>query len=341
MKHLTCEICGADIMAKSGGIFVCTGCGMQYDRERIREVAAQFHQEPAEVETPVPMAEELQVSSPDILPKKKNNSGKILTGAGIAALGLIALLMLLPIRENAGPSAAASGKFNAVSEADRNAVEEDIEGSWYYEDAEIGWHEEHYFCGGLVASLTWLDDAPEKASNSVGEYEVLDGQIRRRSLDTDYVTYLDYYYEGDELVLSWYVDSGRDAGSKRIYRKISDSNAPSALNPEESHTDTTAANDAGNVTNGMRRALNKAESYLQIMAFSRQGLIDQLEFDGFSYNEAVYAADACGADWYQQAALRARSYLDIMSFSRQGLIDQLEFDGFPYDQAVYGVDKVY
>ena len=82
---------------------------------------------------------------------------------------------------------------------------------------------------------------------------------------------------------------------------------------------------------------NTMESFRAALALG----IDQLEFDGFSYNEAVYAADACGADWYQQAALRARSYLDIMSFSRQGLIDQLEFDGFPYDQAVYGVDKVY
>ena len=78
----------------------------------------------------------------------------------------------------------------------------------------------------------------------------------------------------------------------------------------------------------MKNALNKADSYLQIMAFSRDGLIGQLEYDGFTYSEAVYGADHCNADWYEQAARKAKSYLDIMSFSRQRLIEQLEYDGF-------------
>lgn len=341
MKHMTCEICGADILAKSGGTFVCTGCGIQYDKEKILEMAAQCHQDPEKAEILVPTAEELQAISDTVPPQQKHNYRKMLASIGIAAVGLIAFLMvLLPLRKSRKP-AAASAKTEAALEAVRNSVEEDIEGLWYYEDAEIGWHEEHYFCGGLVASLTWLDSAPEKASNGVGEYEVLDGQIRRRSLDTDYVHYYDYYYEGDELVLSWYVDDGRDAGSSRVYRKISDSSVPTSFNPEKSNTGTTATNNAANVTNGMKNALNKAESYLQIMAFSRKGLIEQLEYDGFTYSEAVYGADNCSADWYEQAVRKAESYLDIMSFSRQRLIEQLEYDGFSYDQAVYGVDKVY
>ena len=77
------------------------------------------------------------------------------------------------------------------------------------------------------------------------------------------------------------------------------------------------------------------------MPFSYSGLVEQLEFEGYSHSEAVYGAENCGADWYEQAAKKAEQYLEIMSFSRSGLIDQLEFDGFTHEEAVYGVDKVY
>lgn len=58
-------------------------------------------------------------------------------------------------------------------------------------------------------------------------------------------------------------------------------------------------------------------------------------------NEREYAADNCGADWYEQAAKAAQKYLDYMAFSRSGLIEQLEYEGYTHDEAVYGVDKVY
>lgn len=96
---------------------------------------------------------------------------------------------------------------------------------------------------------------------------------------------------------------------------------------------------AETVTMGMRNALATAHDYLDTMAFSYSGLIDQLEYEGYTYAEAVYAVDNCGADWYEQAALMAVEYLDTMSFSRTGLIDQLEYEGFSYDQAVYGVEQ--
>lgn len=76
------------------------------------------------------------------------------------------------------------------------------------------------------------------------------------------------------------------------------------------------------------------------MPFSYTGLIEQLEFEQYSHEEAVYAADNCGADWNEQAAKKAQDYLDIMAFSRQGLIDQLQFEGYTYEQAVYGVNQV-
>ena len=95
------------------------------------------------------------------------------------------------------------------------------------------------------------------------------------------------------------------------------------------------------ITSGQRNALKAAQNYLDFMPFSHSGLIEQLEFEGYTHAEATYAADNCGANWYEQAARAAKNYLDFMAFSRSSLIEQLEFDGYTHDQAVYGVDKVY
>lgn len=94
------------------------------------------------------------------------------------------------------------------------------------------------------------------------------------------------------------------------------------------------------VTMGMKNALKKAQSYLSWMAFSYSGLVNQLEFEGFTNAESVYAADNCGADWYEQAVKKAESYLSWGAFSREGLIDQLEYEGFTTDQATHAVNKL-
>ena len=92
-------------------------------------------------------------------------------------------------------------------------------------------------------------------------------------------------------------------------------------------------------TISQQNALKKALSYLKYSAFSYSGLIEQLEYEKFSHEDAVYGADNCGADWNEQAKKMAESYLKYDSFSRDGLIDQLEYEGFTYDQAVYGVTQ--
>lgn len=92
-------------------------------------------------------------------------------------------------------------------------------------------------------------------------------------------------------------------------------------------------------TTGERNALSSAKQYLSIMPFSYTGLIEQLEFEQYSHEEAVYAADNCNADWNEQAAKSAKKYLDIMSFSRNGLIEQLEYEGYTHEEAVYGVEQ--
>lgn len=93
-------------------------------------------------------------------------------------------------------------------------------------------------------------------------------------------------------------------------------------------------------TIGQKNALAKAKSYLSFSAFSYKGLIEQLEFSKFTHEDAVYAANNCGADWNEQAAKKAKSYMEFSSFSRDGLIEQLEFSGFTHEQALYGVKAV-
>lgn len=112
---------------------------------------------------------------------------------------------------------------------------------------------------------------------------------------------------------------------------------------ETSTTTDTERNDQDSIseeTMSQKNAVKKANSYINYSAFSRQGLISQLEFDEFSNEDAVYAVDTIDVDWNKQAARKAKSYLDYTAFSRNGLISQLEFDGFTTEQAIYGVDSV-
>jgi hypothetical protein len=71
-------------------------------------------------------------------------------------------------------------------------------------------------------------------------------------------------------------------------------------------------------------------------AFSSSGLIKQLEFEGYSTEDATYGVDAQNANWDDQAAKSGKSYLDMSAFSRSGLISQLEYEGFTQSQAEYG-----
>ena len=49
-------------------------------------------------------------------------------------------------------------------------------------------------------------------------------------------------------------------------------------------------------SSGQRNALAKADAYLEMSGFSYSGLVEQLEYEGFSTADATYAADNCGAD---------------------------------------------
>ena len=93
-------------------------------------------------------------------------------------------------------------------------------------------------------------------------------------------------------------------------------------------------------TLSQKNAVSAAKNYIDIMAFSYTGLIKQLEFEKYPHEDAVYGADNCGADWFEEAAEAAKSYMDIMPMSRDELKNQLEFEGFTPEQAEHGVQTV-
>ena len=94
------------------------------------------------------------------------------------------------------------------------------------------------------------------------------------------------------------------------------------------------------MTMGEQMAVEKALDYLDFTHFSKSGLADQLEFEGFTAEEAAFAVDYISVDWNEQAAGKAQDYIDMTSFSKQGLIDQLLFEGFTQEQAEYGAKAV-
>lgn len=126
--------------------------------------------------------------------------------------------------------------------------------------------------------------------------------------------------------------SGGSSSSNTSSSSANTAAANSDLDIEDSQEPATSSETAGQVN-----ARRKAESYLDVLPFSKRGLIKQLNFEGFSDNDATYAVNALTVDWNQQAAKKAKSYLDIMGFSRSGLIKQLSFDGFTQAEAEYGV----
>jgi hypothetical protein len=93
------------------------------------------------------------------------------------------------------------------------------------------------------------------------------------------------------------------------------------------------------LTSGQENALRSAEDYLAYSAFSRKGLIEQLEYEGYSTKNATFAVDHVTVNWNEQAAQSAKDYLEYSPFSRQGLIEQLEYEGFTHEQAKYGVNQ--
>lgn len=88
-----------------------------------------------------------------------------------------------------------------------------------------------------------------------------------------------------------------------------------------------------------QNAYRSACDYLDFMAFSRDGLIKQLTYEGYSKESATEAVDLLKVDWKEQAARSAKEYLDFMALSKAELQYQLKIEGFTEEQVEYGVNS--
>lgn len=206
--------------------------------------------------------------------------------------------------------------------------------------------------GNEIASVaTRVNSKPQAPQYKVPDgYKLVgwDPELQPITADTTYKVKLSHVYtvkftDGKGKVLSTVkVDEGQ-AASAPLNNPTSATEDFDGWDADFSHVTsdmTVNAKWTPKPTIAMLNAVKKAKSYLDFTSFSYTGLIEQLEFEGFSHDEAVYGTDHSGADWYAQAVKKAKSYMSWGSFSRSGLIDQLEFEGFTYDQAVHGVDAV-
>lgn len=107
---------------------------------------------------------------------------------------------------------------------------------------------------------------------------------------------------------------------------------------DESAVEEESAN-SGESRDAGTEALALAFQYLESSPFSKDMLVKQLEYEGFSTKDAAWAVDLCGADWDAEAARAAELYLSVRQIPRDELVTYLESDLFTHDQAVYGVEQ--
>ena len=145
---------------------------------------------------------------------------------------------------------------------------------------------------------------------------------------------------GDGTSTSAETTVGASEGSAAVDASATESSKPSAKAEEPEPKVEKVEPEEPKVSVSQQQAMDKAADYLDYTAFSRSGLIQQLEYEGFSKADATYAVDNVEVNWMEQAAAKAADYLDYTAFSRSGLIQQLKFDGFTPKQAAHGADAV-
>ncbi len=142
---------------------------------------------------------------------------------------------------------------------------------------------------------------------------------------------------------------------RRSQSELDTTSSPSHYQPIQQHTGmstpsylpgtpapnrpTMQAPKQGHRASGDTQAMKEALGYLESGSFSKKGLIEQLEYDGYTKSQAQYAADHCGANWLEQAKKEVKSYLASSGYSRRGLIEQLEYDGYTAEEAQVAVDS--
>lgn len=288
---------------------------------------------------------------------------RVKKGHVLAAISVLLLSFAL-----VGCSASSDNK-NTTVEVTSNGLTISVPSEWDVKDADRGKYV-YPDCGGLLYLMT--NGEMDNTSTSCAEYyekfmqgtkeatpvsepsEVSVGDAKAIRTEVDFEANDDIQHGYIEVIFSGFdVYSVVFIMPKDAYEENADSmldilngislDSPqgptfhASSNPKEQGAAETKAEQA---TASQQNALRMALSYLDYSAFSYTGLVEQLEYEGFSNEDAVYGAENCGADWNEQAALKTAAYLDYSAFSRDGLIEQLLYEGFTEEQAEYGVSAV-
>ncbi|MEB6087317.1 Ltp family lipoprotein [Enterococcus casseliflavus] len=127
-----------------------------------------------------------------------------------------------------------------------------------------------------------------------------------------------------------------------VYQQLQEANAKqdaaSALQQEQNNDEQTQTENKG--SSEQRRAIARAESFTNLMAFSRARLIQQLEFEGFTHNDAQWAVDQLTIDWNEQALKKANSYHSLMSLPPDNIRRLLAFEDFSEEQIDYAMTNI-
>jgi hypothetical protein len=196
------------------------------------------------------------------------------------------------------------------------------------------WHEEDFdqFAEGNIE----VEDGNYKEEVSVSDWP--DGEI---IVWVSFQTVLGTSVQQPDEIIEVFGEMGENIEGDNV----SESDVMNSVELEETLMKNTGESSAADQeeseeTLSQQNAVAMAGDYLAYTAFSESGLIEQLEFEGFSNEDATYAVNQIDVDWQEQAVNMAQEYLDYTSFSRSGLIEQLEYEGFSNEHATYAVDEI-
>ena len=91
----------------------------------------------------------------------------------------------------------------------------------------------------------------------------------------------------------------------------------------------------------LENAIESAEAYSNVFAYSKKGLIENLKYEGFSEDIAECAVKSINANWKENCVRSAHSYLEIISYSKEELIHQLDYVGFTAEEIDYAMNQIY
>lgn len=211
--------------------------------------------------------------------------------------------------------------------------------------ADIGFDNEVYSYQSLMSGSSWSADISGNIWSAtisiyvyVGNDAAFEISVRSKedSISQDQINLAYCVFQSIQINTDTFMSFIHDSDAKGI--SDSDSSSKSASSNSSASSSGSSSNASPIVS--QQNAVKKAKSYLNSSSFSFNGLIEQLEYEGFPHADAVYGAEHCGADWMVQAEKKAASYMKHSAFSRKGLIDQLEYEGFTPEQAAHGADSV-